>query len=270
MKKLILICSLLVTCAFSHAQTVTANMEERFIFNFRIKPEILAKHLPSDLLKPQIVNGYSIVSFCVLKLNNIVVKPIPSFLGYNSTSCAYRIGVIDKSEKTESNSVYIVERYTDRGIISTLAPKILSDNIPIADTKISEKNGYIYVTTTDENGKIYFSAKVKKTNALNSKLFADPEDFKSFIKQGVSSYTPSSKPNMVSRVDLVKKDNDYTPLNAEIISQNFSSYWEDADLEFDSALHTTGGKYTWTNKGLKSTKPNIKKANISNTLAKKD
>jgi len=234
---------------YSIAQTVNAEMEERYIFNFKMNPEVLAKHLPGSFLKPQIINNYSVVSFCILKLKHVVVAPLPAFMGYNTISCAYRIGVVDLSMKPESNAVYIVERFTDRKTIASLAPTLLSDEIPIAHTSIEENNGYVFITTTDKNGNIVFKARVQKSPIFKSAFFADTHDFEKFIKAGISSYTPSSREDQITRLDLIKKDNIYTPLEAEILVQNFGDFWSDALLEFDSALHTEGGKYTWKNKG---------------------
>lgn len=51
---------------FPFFRSVKARMEERYIFNFRLPPDELAKKLPIPWIEPQVVNGCSVVSFCIL------------------------------------------------------------------------------------------------------------------------------------------------------------------------------------------------------------
>ncbi len=66
----------------------------------------------------------------------------------------------------------------------------------------------------------------------------------SFIKGGMSSYTPSTHPGQYSRVDLVEDSNYYEPVAATIGHNHVRDLWPDVELDFDSSFHTTGGRYT--------------------------
>src|SRR5437762_735470 len=110
---------------------VKASLLERFIFNFRLRPEELARHLPVPWLKPQVFNDWSVVSFCILKLNRVTVWPLPRFLGMETISCAYRCGIIDSSNGTPEPSVYVTDRNTDLSIIARLGPWLLADSFPM-------------------------------------------------------------------------------------------------------------------------------------------
>src|SRR5262245_40606504 len=101
---------------------IDAKLIERFIFNFRLKPEVFSSQLPAPWLKPQIVNGWSVVSFCVLSLEDVTIWPMPGFLGFKTVSCAYRCGALDTSINPTSPTVYITDRNTDLPIIARLAP----------------------------------------------------------------------------------------------------------------------------------------------------
>ncbi len=78
-------------------RSIKAKMVERYIFNFRMKPETLQKHLPSDYLKPQVINGWSVMSFCILNLDKIMLAPLPPIIRFKTLSCAYRAGIFDYS-----------------------------------------------------------------------------------------------------------------------------------------------------------------------------
>src|SRR5215831_9243674 len=91
--------------------SVYGHLVDRYLFNFRINPDNLKDHLPQvSWLKPRILNGYGVVSFCLLKLRNLTMWPLPSFLGFDSTSSAFRCAVIDTSNHTPEPSVFVLGR----------------------------------------------------------------------------------------------------------------------------------------------------------------
>ena len=94
--------------------SVRATLAERFLFNFRMPPDALAAFLPSvPWLVPQTVNGYGVVSFCLLDLRNITVAPLPTIAGLSSISCAPRYAVMDLSHDPPTPSVFVTERQTN-------------------------------------------------------------------------------------------------------------------------------------------------------------
>ncbi|MGA7216706.1 MAG: hypothetical protein WBX38_00230, partial [Candidatus Sulfotelmatobacter sp.] len=101
-------------------RAVTANLVERFIFNFRLPPDKFAEQMPVKWLQPQIINGWSVASFCILRLDKVILWPLPGFLGMKTISCAYRCGVIDASQSPAGPSVYITDRNTNLPIIARL------------------------------------------------------------------------------------------------------------------------------------------------------
>jgi Uncharacterized conserved protein (COG2071) len=242
---------------FPFFRSVGAHMVERYIFNYRISPEELKKRLPAPWLEPQVVNGYSAVSFCILWLNKLTVKPIPPLIPLSTVSCAYRIGVIDVSEKDPVPSVYVIDRWADLSLIAILGPVILHDTIPVIKAAIGhENNGETDVQMSYTDGAALFSASVRPlVGDFKSKMFPAVSDFAKFIKDGVGSYGPSLTPGQLTKVDLHKEEVDYEPLDATIeFSELHEESWSDAGMEFDSAVRAkTGAKYVWTYQGLWST-----------------
>lgn len=95
------------------------------------------------------------------------------------------------------------------------------------------------------DGSDLFSAQVARAPAGKyvSELFGSQADFVSFIKGGLSSYTPSVKRGRYLRVDLVEDSNHYAPIDATIKYNWLDKVWKGADLRFDSAFHASGGLY---------------------------
>lgn len=238
---------------FPFFRSVKARMVERYIFNYRIEPAELKKRLPAPWLEPQVVNGYSAVSFCILWLERLSVSPIPALFGYSTISCAYRIGVIDTSGAVPEPSVYVVDRWADLPMVARLGPLVLQDTIPVIKAAIGHENdGETRVQMSYTDGTALFSAKVRpRTNGLGSTVFADVGAFAAFIKNGVSSYGPSLSPGWLTKVDLHKEEVDYEPLDATIdFSELNEESWADAGMELDSAVRARGARYKWTYRGL--------------------
>jgi hypothetical protein len=236
-------------------RSVHAQLRERFIFNFRLRPDALAARLPVPWLQPQVINGWSVASFCILGLRRVMVAPLPGFLGFTTVSCAYRCGVIDHSGSAPEASVWIVDRNTDLPLIARLAPFLFLDTIPVMRLAIDREPQETGIQVAYLDRQRMFAAKVRPAAAgaeLNSEVFGSTAEFADFIKKGVSSYTPSIFGDALARVDLVKEDADYRPMDAVIEFDWLERVWLDADLEFDSAVRATGGGYRWTYRGLVS------------------
>jgi hypothetical protein len=231
-------------------RSVSARLVERFIFNFRLSPRALESKLPVRWLKPQVINGHSVVSFCILKLQGLMLSPLTPFFGLDTVSCAYRCGVIDMSEATPGPSVFILGRNTDLPIIARLGPVIFKNAMPRVRTAITHgpKSVDIYASFLD--GRRLFSARVRPSKSpkmLDSQVFGSLEAFVEFIHDGSSSYAPSVVDNYYSRVDLFKEDSSYESMDAIVDCNWLDSVWSDAGLVFDSAVRAGGGGlYKWT------------------------
>ena len=120
--------------------SIQGDLVDRYLFNFRVDFDVLENHLPKiPWIKPRNVNGYGVVSFCLLKLRGLTVWPLPTSLGLSTTSCAYRCAVTDESGKTPTSSVYVLGRNTDLPIISRLGPSLFSGNIQKINVSIQQK-----------------------------------------------------------------------------------------------------------------------------------
>jgi len=239
---------------FPFFRSIGAHMVERYIFNFRIRPDELKKRLPAPWLEPQVMNGYSVVSFCILWLEKLTVQPLPAVFGYSTISCAYRIGVMDVSEAPPVPSVYVLDRWADLAWCSRLAPIVLQDSIPVIKASIAHNNDRsTRVQMSYTEGSALFEAAVKpRESGFSSQVFESKDAFSAFIRNGVSSYAPSLHPGKLTKVDLHKEEVDYEPLDATV---NFSELneegWKDAGMELDCAVRAkTGARYVWTYRGL--------------------
>lgn len=235
------------------SRSVSARLVERYIFNFKLSPDALAEKLPVPWLQPQVINGWSVVSFCILKIQRLVLRPMPSAFGLQTVCCAYRYGVIDISSGSGSPSVYIVGRNTDNSFITLMAPSIFQSPMPHIHATLTHMPDQLQVSVRYADGRPIFSAKVfpsEKNHNLHSAVFVSLREFVEFIKHGVSSYARSTTAGEYSRIDLYKEDAGYESMNADVQFNKIDYDWVDAGMEFDSVVRAGGGGlYVWTFKG---------------------
>jgi hypothetical protein len=237
-------------------RSIRARLVERLIFNFRMTPDALDRVLPADWLKPQVYEGWSVVSFCILNLERVTVWPIPGIFGFRTTSCAYRCGALDASQSPASPTVYITDRQTDLPLIARLAPWLILDTILMVRPRITHDGQTIRISVKYLDGQPMFGATARVAAAWKSAVFPTINDFGQFIKGGVSSYTPSVYGDRLTEVDLHKDEPQYQPLDAEIDMTCLDGVWKDAGVVYDSAVRAGGGgRYNWTYRGLKSYAP---------------
>jgi hypothetical protein len=236
--------------SFPFFRSVKAHMDERLIFNFRIRPDDLAKKLAAPWLTPQVVNGWSAVSFCILRLSRLAVVPVPPIIPFETLSCAYRIGVLDHSEGDPKPSVYVTERWADLALAAKLAPWILLDSVPVIRGTTAHSNTGIDIDFQYFDNTQLFAASAQPAAAFRSDLFDSVDAFASFIKAGVSSYAPSLYAGAFTKVDLLKEDTTYSPLQADIRYSELHRLWDDVQMPLDSAVRATGAAYKWTYRGL--------------------
>lgn len=225
--------------------SVYGQLVDRYLFNFQVGVDAIQSQLPMRWLRPRLVNGRGVVTFCLLRLKGVTLWPLPTFTGMDSTSCAYRCAVTDFSGPEPEPSVYILGRSTDVPVISKLGTRLFSGEMKLVRIEREHDAGHEEIKVKYADGSDLFSARVARAPAGNdvSELFGSQDDFVSFIKGGLSSYTPSVKQGRYSRVDLVEDSNHYIPIDATIQYNWLDDAWKNAGLKFDSAFHACGGLY---------------------------
>jgi hypothetical protein len=234
-------------------RSITAELEERLLFNFRIAPEVLATALPVPWLKPLVVNGTSILSFCILHLKNVTIWPLPgSIIGWKTISCAYRCGILDSSDGPPQPGVWIVDRLADLPIIAKLSPWLLCDTLPVIRPRIGHFGDQIKVEIDYPDNSPFFKANIGPApgGEFRSKTFKTMQEFSSFIHNGVTSYAASIYGDALTKIDLIKEDPVYEPHSAVVDFSWLDTMWRDAKLELDSVVRAHGGQYRWNYRGL--------------------
>jgi hypothetical protein len=119
-----------------------------------------------------------------------------------------------------------------------------------------------------DNQPVFTATALPANQGFHSEVFDSLEAFASFIKLGVSSYTPSIYGDALAKVDLHKEEPIYEPMSAEIDFSSLDGVWPDTGMVFDSAVRAAGGRYTWTYRGLAALNPAASPLRTARPMAK--
>jgi hypothetical protein len=226
--------------------TVRARMLERYIVNVRVPPDVLAAELPG-CLDPQEVNGFGIVSFCLLDLRRISISPVPPVVGPRSMSCAARYAVLDEGG---APSVFVPERQTGSRVGAWFTRRGFSAPHGLVDIELSSHpDGGAEVHVRDD-GMPTLDAWLRPRSSLESLAFSAIDDFAAFLAMGERSYGRSRHDGKLTVLDLHKADAGYEPQTVERIGGSFIEKWKAVGGEVDSAFRTTDARYEWKYYGL--------------------
>ena len=227
---------------------VRARLVERFVFNFRIPPSVLAERLPS-WLKPQVFGGSAVASFCILDLAGVTFGAIPSSLGLRNINCGHRFAVADS--ETKEPQVFVDERNTNSRLGSFVTSLGFPGHHRLVEAVIEHRGEVSMIRVGDADETPLFSATARRSNVFDSKLFPSLRAFSDFTALGITSYCPAVKNGMFNVVDLHKNDSTYEPVEVDEVNDRLIEEWLGfpSNLSFDSAVRTVGGAYVWEYRG---------------------
>ena len=229
---------------------VRAALAERLIFNFRMSPAAMAGFLPEPWLVPEVVNGFAVASFCLLDLRGITVAPLPTAVGLRSLSCAPRYAVVDRSGVVPRPAVYVSERWSSSAFGSWFTSLGFSAPHPYVRAAWGHVGPAVRVSMASPARGPVIAARVRPAGEMRSAVFDSVAAFAGFIAGGVASYGSSRYAGRLTRVDLLKSDQTYTPLIVDELAGPDIAAWTAAGAVLDSAFRTDGGRYQWTYHGL--------------------
>ena len=94
-------------------------IRRRLLVNFRVDPSVIQRQLPAPF-RPKLQAGYSVAGICLIRLENIRPRYVPSPFGINSENAAHRIAVTWEDERGVHDAVYIPRRDTS-SLVNQLA-----------------------------------------------------------------------------------------------------------------------------------------------------
>jgi hypothetical protein len=220
----------------------------RVLLNFRADAQVVQSMLP----KPFVVEpfqGAAILGVCLIRLEQLRPKGLPSQLGITSENAAYRVAVKYPMNGKMSSGVYIWRRETDQKLVQWFGGRLFP----------GVHCGASFFTHDDENGicmdvhsadgatNVSFSAKLGQGWPAES-AFQCLNEASEFFRQGACGFSPSLDGNTAEGMELRISQWSISPLT--VYQKNVSFFDEPSrfpkgSIEFDCGLLMRGVPHEW-------------------------
>ncbi len=227
------------------ARGVHGVIRRRLLLNFRIDPAVMARQVPHPF-RPKLHRGLAIGGVCLIRLESIRPRLVPSILGISSENAAHRIAV---EWNDGHEGVFIPRRDSDSRINTLVGGRLFPGEHHPADFEVSDRDGRISLSMKSRDGSVSLSVSAAEARSLPAtSLFQTLDEASGFFERGSLGY---SRTRDVARFDGLVLDTArwaVSPLAVESVS---SSYFENlaafpsGSVEFDHALIMRNIEHRW-------------------------
>jgi hypothetical protein len=203
---------------------VDCTIERRLLVNYRIDPEVAARHLPEPF-RPQLVGGWAIGGVCFIRLGGLRPVHFPAALGVTTENVAHRFAVEWDDEEGTEVGVYIPRRDTDSRITALAGDRIFPGIHHVARFRVEEPGSALQIGVESRDGTLRLSVAAQESTSLAGELFGSLDDAVAFFRRGSLGYSASGATDRLIGVRLESQSWDARPARVE---RMVSSLFDDA------------------------------------------
>ncbi len=229
---------------------ITGIIKRRVLVNYRVHPEIAHAVLPPPF-RPKTHDGYAIAGICLIRLEEIRPKGLPSFAGVWSENCAHRIAVQwEDATGAPKEGVFIPRRDTNSRINSIAGGRIFPGVHHLSTFTVNDhwKRICVRVAAPDFSSPLVDVAFEEADHFTPGSAFASLEESSRFLESGCLGYSSRDDSCTLDGLSLKVPDWKVSPLNAIYVR---SAYFDDrsifppGSITFDHALLMRDTAHEW-------------------------
>lgn len=222
-------------------------IRRRLLINFRADPEVVRQILPSGM-SSKLHCGHSVVGICLIRLEKVRPKGMPTLISLSSENAAHRIAVEWNEDGQVREGVFIPRRDTDSGINALAGGRLFPgehhhSRFDVVDTGESVSLKMLAADLTE------IAVEARKASVLPpSSLFASLDEASQFFQGGCVGYSVTSDEGRFEGVELCVSGWNVAPL---AVTKVESSYFGDkgrfpeGSIEFDHGLIMRDIPHEW-------------------------
>jgi hypothetical protein len=228
--------------------TLEGIIARRILLNFRADPEVVRPHVPAPL-EVALQNGFAVIGVCLIRLEKLRPKGLPSLIGLSSENMAHRVAIRYPHQGALKDGVFIWRRDTDQRLISLLGGRLFPGVHRTAEFCVRENDARLamHVHTENQEADVQFRAD-EKAGWEKTKLFAAFDDAREFFRKGDCGFSCSLQENKLEGMQLETLTWNVAPLAAHDITARFYERLGAArpgSIEYDCALLMRGIPHRW-------------------------
>jgi hypothetical protein len=219
------------------------------LINFRVDPEVMQSVLPTPF-RPKLHRNFSIAGICLIRLEHIRPKALPSLLGFSSENAAHRVAVEwDGSSGQSQEGVFIPRRDTGSLLNHLTGGRIFSGEHHLAKFRVIEEGEQIDFSMDSRDKKVAVRVLGCESSAFPAdSCFSSLDDSSAFFECGSLGYSVTRDSCRLDGLQLKTLDWHVRALNVEKVESSFFSdttYFPAGSVEFDHALIMRNIRHEW-------------------------
>src|SRR5262245_40406907 len=199
-------------------------IRRRILVNFRVDPRVMQAQLPSRFC-PKLHQGLSIAGVCLIRLESIRPRFVPSLLGFSSENAAHRVAVRWQADDGEKEGVFIPRRDTGSALSRLAGGRLFPGEHHGAHFAVSESPHSIDFRM-ESSGRVVSVARRGALGGVlpSSSCFSSLADASAFFEPGSVGYSVTRDSNRLDGLELRTHGWTVEPLQVQEVH---SSYFSD-------------------------------------------
>lgn len=214
--------------------------------NFVADPAIVSPLLPAPF-SPKLYNGKAVVGICLIRLQHVRPKGIPSFIGLSSENAAHRFAVEWEDKGQLKSGVYIPRRDSSSFFNHLVGGRLFPGVHHYTGFDVREEGSQYHIAFKSKKGDVSLSLDARRTTVFpSSSIFDSLANASAFFEKGTIGYSPKS--NTYDGLELRTFGWKVEPLEVVKVSSRFfdnEKVFPKGSVVFDNALLMTGLEHEW-------------------------
>jgi len=223
-------------------------IRRRVLLNFRVEPSVVAPLLPAPL-EVLTYEGFAIVGVCLIGIEKLRPKGLPSGLGLSSENMAHRIAIRYPAANRMDDGVFIWRRETDQCLVSLLGGRLFPGVHQRAAFTIDDSTHDLSmnVRTDHEEADVRFEAS-HATRWESASVFPSFDDAVEFFRRGDCGFSCSL---WEGRLEGLRLKTLRWEMSALRVKSLYSAFFQDVrrfppdSITFDCGLLMRGIPHEW-------------------------
>jgi len=203
---------------------ITGIIRRRFLLNFRVDPDVIARLLPSPF-EPKLHNGVGIAGVCLIRLEGIRPKGSPLSLGIDSENAAHRFAVEWDDDGRTQSGVYVPRRDTDSWLTHLAGGRIFPGVNHRARFNVHEEGNAVDFSMKSADGEVTINFRGRSAAELPpDSVFQSLDKASKFFEEGAIGYSAKASSSQYDGMMLRTDRWQVTPFE---VDQIYSSFFAD-------------------------------------------
>lgn len=220
----------------------------RLLINYRIDPDLIATLLPAPF-RPTLAHGAAIAGICLIRLQAVRPRGVPTLFGVTSENAAHRIAVEWDDHGHRREGVYIPRRDTNSRFNTLVGGRLFPGMHHHAHFTTTETDTRISVafTSDDSRVRVVVAGRPDPTFPVDS-VFGSLAEVSTFFERGSVGYSATHDPQRFDGLELRIRQWCVEPFRIEQVETSFfdsRSLFPFGTVHLDCALLMRGIPHEW-------------------------